>query len=345
MSQAEPEAADQVLQWITLLQGHVDEYGGQLGLADFDQFQASLQEIADVLREHPDEVRQCQTNLIELVSRYPAVGEWLVGADPAYRDVPGVNEPLAVEPSVTESDAVTELDAVTASEAEPVRPAAVADAPMTRARPAVPVTPAPAAPAPAPAYAPAPAGVVSPAVPVGEEARQPAATTRRARRQQARNAKKVPSAEAAAGARSWTPDVVMQAGKEGVTAIIALVIIGTAVALVARSFGLIGNSAHINQAKDLLSIMLGLVGTVVGYYFGRVPADARATTATARADQATADKEKVKARARGLADDLDGIMAPTSMAMLTGADIDPSRVSNQAKLQSVRDSLRDLSSS
>lgn len=131
----------------------------------------------------------------------------------------------------------------------------------------------------------------------------------------------------------------MQAGKEVVTAIIALVIIGSTVALVARSFGLIGNTSHISQAKDLLSIMLGLVGTVIGYYFGRTPADARATAATTRADQAIADKEKVKAKARSLADDMDGIMLPTSMNSLTQGDVGP----HQAKLQAVRDSLRDLS--
>ena len=125
----------------------------------------------------------------------------------------------------------------------------------------------------------------------------------------------------------------MQAGKEVVTALIALVIIGSTVALVARSFGLIGNSSHINQAKDLLSIMLGLVGTVIGYYFGRTPADARATAATMRADQATAEKENVKAKARSLADDMDGIMSPTSMNSLTLGEVG----SHQAKLQAVRD--------
>jgi hypothetical protein len=133
----------------------------------------------------------------------------------------------------------------------------------------------------------------------------------------------------------------MQAGKEVVTALIALAIIGSTVALVARSFGLIGNSSHISQAKDLLSIMLGLVGTVIGYYFGRTPADARATAATTRADQATAEKENVKAKARSLADDLDGIMSPTSMNSLTLGEVGP----HQAKLQAVRDKLRDMSAS
>ena len=330
MSQTEPEAADQVLQWVMLLQGHEDEYGGQLSLTDFDTFQAQLADIASVLRDDPARAAECRTNLIELVSRYPSVGQWLVGVDPAYRDLPGVNEPLAVEP---EADAAE-------PEVTPAEPAVAEPVVTTRSVPAVEVAAlAVAAPDPGPGD------------PAREQAVPPAAPSRRSRResrqeprQEPQPAKKTPSPESTAvRPRFWTPDVVMQAGKEVVTALIGLIIIGSTIALVARSFGLIGNAKHINQAKDLLSIMLGLVGTVIGYYFGRVPADARATTATARADQATAEKEKVKARARSLADNLDGIMSPTSttsMALPRGS-VDP----NQDRLRAIRDSLRDLSSS
>jgi hypothetical protein len=310
MSQTEPEAADQVLQWITLLQGHVDEYGGQLSLTDFDSFQARLQEIAGALRDHPDQAAEGQTNLIELVSRYPSVGQWLVGVDPGYRDLPGVNEPLAVEPEV--------------------------DAAQSEVTPAGPVVAGPAAAEPA---------VTSRSTPTVEAAAVPAPAAVGVAIQEAPVVAETPDrAQAQAGVRaprSWRPDVVMQAGKEVITAIIALVIIGSTIALVARSFGLIGNASHITQAKDLIGIMLGLVGTVIGYYFGRVPAEAQATSATARADQATAEKERVKAKARSLADDLDGIMTPTSMNMLTG----PGNIAaHQTKLQAVRDNLRDLSS-
>jgi hypothetical protein len=320
MSQTEPEAADQVLQWITLLQGHVDEYGGQLSLTDFDSFQARLQEIAGALRDHPDQAAESQTNLIELVSRYPSVGQWLVGVDPGYRDLPGVNEPLAVEPEADAAQSeVTPAGPVVAgpAAAEPVvaGPAAAEPAVTSRSTPTVEAAAVPA---------PAAAGVAIPEAPVVAE------TPGRA---QAQATVRAP--------RSWTPDVVMLAGKEVITAIIALVIIGSTIALMARSFGLIGNASHITQAKDLIGIMLGLVGTVIGYYFGRVPAEAQATSATARADQATAEKERVKAKARSLADDLDGIMTPTSMNMLTGPG---NLAAHQTKLQAVRDNLRDLSS-
>jgi hypothetical protein len=320
MSHTEPEAADQVLQWITLLQGHVDEYGGQLSLTDFDSFQARLQEIAGALRDHPDQAAESQTNLIELVSRYPSVGQWLVGVDPGYRDLPGVNEPLAVEPEADAAQSeVTPAGPVVAgpAAAEPVvaGPAAAEPAVTSRSTPTVEAAAVPA---------PAAAGVAIPEAPVVAE------TPGRA---QAQATVRAP--------RSWTPDVVMLAGKEVITAIIALVIIGSTIALMARSFGLIGNASHITQAKDLIGIMLGLVGTVIGYYFGRVPAEARATSATARADQATAEKERVKANARSIAYDLDGIMTPTSMNMLTGPG---NLAAHQTKLQAVRDNLRDLSS-
>ncbi len=305
MSQPEPEAADQVGQWITLLQGHIDEYGGELSPSDFDSYQAQLDEIAGVLRDHSDQAAECQTNLIELVGRYPSVGQWLVGVDPTYRDLPGVNEPPAVEPA-----------------ADP------AQAEVT------PVTPVEPDPGPAQPPAEAVATVPAPAL-VRAEAPEVPATTQ--------TVSAVPAqASLPARARTWTPDVWMQVGKEVVTATIALVIIGSTIALVARSFGLIGNASHVSQAKNLIGIMLGLVGTVTGYYFGRVPADARATSATARAEQATTDKERVQAQARHLADQMDDIItSPTSLNMLaTGGDL----VTHQDNLKKVRNGLRQIGS-
>lgn len=43
------------------------------------------------------------------------------------------------------------------------------------------------------------------------------------------------------------------------------------------------------RQKDLLMIVMGLLGTVMGYYFGRVPAELRAQTAERTADKAQAD--------------------------------------------------------
>jgi hypothetical protein len=327
MSQTEPEAADQVLQWVMLLQGHVDEYGGQLSLTDFDSYQAELNQIAGLLRDHPDQAAQCRTNLIELVSRYPSVGQWLCGVDPVYRDLPGVNEPPSVEPDANPAEAE-------ATPVEPAEPAAT-----SRSRPAKSAPPAGSPPADS--------------LPVngddgngdngddgnGDEGEapeaSPPATRSRPGRRPAAPAKRAPAG------RSWSPEVVLQVGKEVVTAIIALVIIGSTVALVARSFGLIGNAGHITQAKDLLTIMLGLAGAVLGYYFGRVPAEARATTATVRADQATTEKENLKAKTRSAANDLDRVIARTAAASATRGGGAP--VPTRDDLQAIRDSLREIS--
>src|SRR5712691_4099573 len=201
MSQTEPEADDQVLQWVMLLQGHEDEYGGQLSLTDFDTFQAQLADIASVLRDDPARAAECRTNLIALVSRYPSVGQWLFGVDPAYRDLPGVNEPLAVEP---EADAAE-------PEVTPAEPAVAEPVVTTRSVPAVEVAAlAVAAPDPGPGD------------PAREQAAPPAAPSRQSRQEQ-QQATKTPSPESTpARPRFWTPEVVMQAGKEVVTALIGL---------------------------------------------------------------------------------------------------------------------------
>ncbi len=66
----------------------------------------------------------------------------------------------------------------------------------------------------------------------------------------------------------------MQVIKEIVTAALAFLIIIFTVVIVWRSFTFVGNTQKVGDAKDLLTIMLGLAGVVVGYYFGRVSAEA-----------------------------------------------------------------------
>jgi hypothetical protein len=72
---------------------------------------------------------------------------------------------------------------------------------------------------------------------------------------------------------------------------------------------LLGDSAKMTEGKELLSILTGLFGVVLGYYFGRVPADARAAQAqeqaakaTQQGEQANAHSDMVSERAEELAD-------------------------------------------
>ncbi len=75
--------------------------------------------------------------------------------------------------------------------------------------------------------------------------------------------------------KSRTTAEELQVFKEKVTAIIGIVIVAFTLFFVLLAF--FGKYAA--NAKDILLFMEGLVGVVLGYYFGRVPAEARAQQA------------------------------------------------------------------
>jgi hypothetical protein len=107
----------------------------------------------------------------------------------------------------------------------------------------------------------------------------------------------------------WTPEKKLIAFKEGVTAVIGVILVGFTIHLARKAFGYVGDQAKISDAKDILMLMLGLAGVVVGYYFGRVPADARAAQAQEQANTATAQAEQVSAQAQSAADQVDNVLA------------------------------------
>jgi hypothetical protein len=94
---------------------------------------------------------------------------------------------------------------------------------------------------------------------------------------------------------SWI-DVALQLLKEGVTAILALAIVGTTLYWMGMAFGMAGDSNRMGDAKDVLALMSGLSGVVVGYYFGRVPSDARASQAQQQTVDAVQETGRMKAR-------------------------------------------------
>lgn len=109
-----------------------------------------------------------------------------------------------------------------------------------------------------------------------------------------------------------------QAGRELLTALISLVILFASM----WAFGLTFSAgrepfkdsepekkAAYERQKDLLGLAIGLLGTVTGYYLGRVPAELRAqtaqgmvNTASAAAAQANQNTESVKRDARASAE-------------------------------------------
>ncbi len=143
----------------------------------------------------------------------------------------------------------------------------------------------------------------------------------------------------------WTPEQKVQAFKEVITAILGVMVVGYTLYLAAQSFGLV-DATRIAHAKDILQVVLGVAGVVIGYYFGRVPADARATQAQEQANAASAKTEEVKAQAAAMATHVEHVIdkvAPAAAAAHAAApSLDPS--SFTAELQKIRDDLRALSS-
>jgi cytochrome c-type biogenesis protein CcmH/NrfG len=101
--------------------------------------------------------------------------------------------------------------------------------------------------------------------------------------------------------------------KEIVTAVLGIGIVAYTLYMTYRAFGMVGDATQMGNAKDLLTYLSGFAGVVVGYYFGRVPADARTAQAQQQIVQAVSDKEQtmstmgdMKEKLTDLADKMDG---------------------------------------
>lgn len=85
----------------------------------------------------------------------------------------------------------------------------------------------------------------------------------------------------------WTPEHKMQMWKECVAAFLAVCVVGCTVIVIILSVFLPGDTTRISNVKDGLLLLNSLTGVVLGYYFGSIPADARASQAQRVATQAT----------------------------------------------------------
>lgn len=75
--------------------------------------------------------------------------------------------------------------------------------------------------------------------------------------------------------------------REIVTAILGIAIVVFTLALTGLAFSMAGDGPRMRDAVTVLTLLFGLAGVVVGYYFGRVPAEARAVEAQNRAKTAS----------------------------------------------------------
>ena len=138
----------------------------------------------------------------------------------------------------------------------------------------------------------------------------------------------------------WMPEQKIQAFKEIVTAILGVLVVSYTLYLAVKTFGYAGD-AKIKDAKDVLQVVLGVAGVVIGYYFGRVPADARAAQAQEQANAATAQTEQVNAKAQEMSNQVEQVMNKITPAAATGG-AQPQNTLIAADLQRIRDSLREL---
>jgi hypothetical protein len=144
-----------------------------------------------------------------------------------------------------------------------------------------------------------------------------------------------PSSVPGAAPAAWTPELILTALKEAVTTIIGLAIIGFTLYMAVRAAGA-HTAGDRDYLRDLLALLLSLSGVVLGYYFGRVPGEARASSAEQRAQHAEARTQAVGDRAEQLAESLDDAVTTS-----TRAEDDES----VERLRQLRAELRQLSRS
>lgn len=142
----------------------------------------------------------------------------------------------------------------------------------------------------------------------------------------------------------WTQEQVIQLVKEGVTAILGILILVFTLVLVFKTFELIGNpdKTQLAAGKDILQILLGLAGVVLGYYFGKVPADAQAARARDEANAANDRSRAVTARAGELAEELDALLDQPAGEKAREATLNAPGAGGRGKVEKVRDELRSL---
>jgi hypothetical protein len=69
----------------------------------------------------------------------------------------------------------------------------------------------------------------------------------------------------------------MQRHRECITNVLALAIVLSTIFTALWAFWYVGDGDQMDDAKALLAVMSGLSGVVIGYYFGRVPAEGHAS--------------------------------------------------------------------
>lgn len=105
--------------------------------------------------------------------------------------------------------------------------------------------------------------------------------------------------------------------REAVTAFLGIAIVLFTLALTGLAFSMAGEGPRMQDAITVLTLLFGLAGVVVGYYFGRVPAEARAVEAQARANEASQTSTGIINQAAGLHDKMQDGMDKAGLTLST----------------------------
>lgn len=97
---------------------------------------------------------------------------------------------------------------------------------------------------------------------------------------------------------TWDRKIVI--GKEIVTGIMGVAIITVTLVVALITIFSVSNAETHAAAKDVLLFLNGLVGVVLGYYFGRVPGEVRAEKAESEAKEARSDLDRTVSEVRGI---------------------------------------------
>jgi hypothetical protein len=87
-------------------------------------------------------------------------------------------------------------------------------------------------------------------------------------------------------------------GKELLTGALAVVIVLTTLAVTVAGVFWVHGAEGRTAVKDTLVFLSGLVGVVLGYYFGRIPGETRADRAETEAVQARSSRDQMMAGVR-----------------------------------------------
>jgi hypothetical protein len=109
-----------------------------------------------------------------------------------------------------------------------------------------------------------------------------------------------PPPKPATPANGWTNEQVLQALKELVAAIIGIALVVFTLQTARIALDNLDSADRLAGAKDILLVMNTLVGVVLGYYFGRLPSDARAAESQKQADTANDNAADVGQKAAEL---------------------------------------------